>query len=360
MLSVESPTKVYLDGFETSELLKHLEYQDLRVNYELQKFKQNKWYIRQYGEEAYQDKLQELTKSLKKNLLLKQGGRYYTYSGLARLLASNLQSQLKWQIKYPDPRPLPWHKPLNFQLRPYQNEAIEKFLEIRHGYGEYATGLGKTAIILMLAKTLGLKTLVLAPSLNIAAQLINLFNAHLGKQYVGAFFGSKKESNKLITIGIGQSLTKVKSGSQHFENFEKVEVFISDEAHTLPATTFEYVCMSLVANAPYRFFLTGTALRNDGLDLLLKGIIGTEVASMSLQDGIQRKYLAKPQVVMVSTQSSTNQTSDDVNKMTRYHLYQNPAVNRAAAQLANKSVEHGKSVLILIDEFNQFNQIYPH
>jgi superfamily II DNA or RNA helicase len=360
MLLLETPTKVFFENYPNIEVLKpHLEFQDLRLSFEIQKLRGSKrWFVRQYGPEAYDTKLQNLKDRQNRTLLLQENDRYYTYSGLSYLLANNLQDVVVNQVVYPKQNVLPYTKPFPYVPREFQCDTVERLINVRHGYAELATGLGKSLIIAMLAKELGLKTLILAPSINIANNLTRFLQTHLGPAIIGRFFDGKKESKKLIVVGIGPSLTKVESGD-HWDNFQKTQVFISDEAHTLPATIFEYVCMKLVAGAPYRFFLTATALRNDGLDLILKGIIGREVYSMDLQTGIKQGFLAKPAVHMFQVESHGAYSSKDANKMTRQHLFLNPKVNKIAATLANKAVEHGKSVLILIEEFEQFNRLFP-
>ena len=71
-----------------------------------------------------------------------------------------------------------WKKPLPFDLYSYQKESIENLLGIKHGCVELCTGAGKTAIILTLARELGLKTVVVTPSKSIFLEILEKFEHH--------------------------------------------------------------------------------------------------------------------------------------------------------------------------------------
>ena len=89
--------------------------------------------------------------------------------------------------------------------------------------------------------------------------------------------------------------------------------------------------------------------------------MGPIVYSMSVQDGVDQGFLAKPVFKMVWMESSVECSSDDVNDLTRAHVFYNDAVNRTAAMLANKAVAvMGRPTLILIDELEQFSRLLPH
>lgn len=222
------------------------------------------------------------------------------------------------------------------------------------------TGLGKSYIILHLAKTIGLKTVIMAPLTSIAEQLHKDFLRHLGPKYVGFYGGGKHEHRKLFTIAIAQSLTRVVPGTPEHDSFSKAQVFIADESHQTPASTLANVCMDLFANAPYRYFFSGTQIRNDGADLLLDGIIGKIVYDMTVREGVDQGYLAKPKFTFYRLTSNDPHTYADPNKSTRKHFYYNRKVVKAAADVINTAyTKFGHSVLVLIDEFEQFADLLP-
>lgn len=363
-LILKSPLKLYiegLDGHRLSEIKESLTYKDKKVSYELQQLKRGTWYARKHGEDSYQDRLKEL-KAAEKVCLLHQDpdGAYWVMSGFRSYLERKYGLKTEVLVTYPEPRLLAWAEVPTKVPYPYQENAKARLLEALHARVEMGTGLGKSFILLNLVRELGLKTVIMAPSTSIADQLYSEFAKAFGKKHVGAYFDSKKEFKKLITIGNAQSLTRVEPDSDAWQALSKAQVFMADESHQCPAATLNRVCSRLLADAPYRFFFSATQLRNDGLDKLLDGITGPTVCSMTVKEGVDGGYLSKPVFRMIKTRSDSNLDSDDANEMTREHLYYNSIVLRQAAEVINQSVEQlGHQVLVLIDEVEQFARLRP-
>jgi superfamily II DNA or RNA helicase len=81
---------------------------------------------------------------------------------------------------------------------------------------------------------------------------------------------------------------------------------------------------------------------------------------MTVEEGVEKGWLAKPAFRVLQVISNSNYDSDDANKLTREHLFYNPVVNQKAAQIANAAVANGEGpVLILVDEIEQFSHIEP-
>lgn len=366
-LTVTSPTVVEIpdDPKVISTLTASLKYKNKRAEFDYRRMKNNNWMMARVGPERFADLLEELKSQVNKTLLFSEpteaGTRYWTHAGLADSLATQTRLPVVNQVEYPEFDNIPWANPPKKSMRPYQREALEALLRVKHGAVEIGTGLGKSFILMNLAKTIGLKTVIMTPSVSIAEQILAEFTEAFGKKYVGAFFAGKKESKKLFVVAVGASLTLVPEGSDHWDHLRKTQVFIADESHLCPAQTLEQVCHTLLKSAPYRFFFSGTQLRNDGLDLVLDSITGPIVYTMSVAEGVEQGFLAKPRFHMIRTTSQSNYQSDDANEMTRQHLFYNPIVNKTAARIANTAVEKmGHSVLILVDEVEQFAHLLPH
>jgi len=365
----ETPTKLRINGVTESEraaLLEALSYVDKKADYSLRKLKSGSaWFIRQHGRPAFQARLAELQRDRNKCLLFKDDKGFWTYTGVAKLVADTIDSAPP-RIAYavPESQLVPWAKVPEKKLRRYQEEMVASLLAAApHGPAavEVGTGLGKSRCALQVAKELGLQTVVMAPSASIAGQLYNDFVEHFGKARVGMYGDGKKEFRKQFTIAIGASLTRAEEGSPAWNALSTAKVFIADESHQTPAVTLAKVCFGLLANAPYRFFFSGTQLRGDGLDLVLGAITGPIVYTMSVQDGVDQGFLAKPMFRMVWMKSTVDCASDDVNELTRAHIYYNDDINRYAAMFANKAVAvMGRPTLILIDELEQFSRLQPH
>lgn len=356
-----SPTVVRLEGFSSNELKPHLDYIDKSVDFELAKARNSKWLLNKLGEEGWREHINNLKAERNKTLLFEDEQGFWTYSGLGSWLAGKFQAPYEDLVEYPESKNIPWAKIPNNKLRPYQEESNKLLLAKKHSAVELATGTGKTTCILYLAKELGLKTVVMTPSVSIAYQILTEFETYLGKKLVGQFFDGKKESKKLFTVAVDDSLAKVVQGDSHWANLSSAKVFIADESHLCPAKTLAKVCTGLLAAPPYRFFFSGTQLRNDGLDLVLDAITGPVVYRMSVEEGVKQGYLAQPMFRMIAISSESSFYSQDANETTRRHLFYNDQVNQSAAKLANLLVSQlNRQVVILVKEIEQFTHLLPY
>lgn len=363
LLHLASPTRLYFQDVTDKEILlikDYLEYEDQSVSYQLQNFKKAYWFIDKYGVEAHKEKLQELEKLRFQTLLMKDEWGYYTNSGLANQLCGRFRAQFTNSVKIPKSGILGYVKPLPFKLHPEQEKAVEHLVKHRHGCVSFATGIGKTNVALEAVKEIGLKTTIITPSINIADAIFDLFEYHLGKDKVGKFYDGKKQSDKLITVGVAASLSRIAPKTIHWTNLSESQVVISDEGHFNGADTFKGICLGLLKDAPYRWFFTATPYRSDGLDLLLQSIIGPVISEISLKEGIEKGYLAQPIVTMFNVESNSSYQSKMPNKMVTEHFYKNPTINTTAANIANQFAAKGESVLILIDELIQYSLLQPH
>jgi superfamily II DNA or RNA helicase len=363
MIVQPNPTQIRLIGYEQrkQELQEHLSYVDQKVDWELKKFKQAHWFVQKYGRPAFDERLAELKAARNKTLLFEDEQGLWTYSGLANPLAEHFDDQIKVTFKRPTPNLIPWATAPKKTPRYYQALCEEKLLEQGHAGISLATGLGKSFIILSICKSLGLKSVVMAPSLNIAQQIYEEFTTAFGKKYVGAFFDGKKQFDKQFVIGVAASLTKVGEGSPAWKELSKADVFIADESHQCPAKTLAAVCFGLCAKASYRFFFSGTQIRNDGLGKLLEAITGPIVFRMTVQEGVDQGFLSKPVFRMIHMKSDVDFDSADANELTRAHVYYNPQVVRVAADVANRAVSlMNRPTLILVEELEQFAYLLPY
>ncbi len=360
-LAIVSPIVMRLEGLDPNLHGIHFKYTDKRVDFELQKLRHSSWAKDQMGEVAWRDEIDRLKSERNKTLLFEDDKGYWTYSGLCNKVKNLLHATCESdRVELLKPKALPWAKN-PFEMYQYQKAALQAMLRERHCGVEIGTGLGKTLIITYLVKHFGLQTVVMAPSASIAGQIYKGFVKAFGKKYVGMYGDGKKDIKKLITVALAQSLTRVEEGTPAWEHFSKTQVFIADESHLTPASTFSHVCHGLVKNTPYRYFFSATQLRNDGLDLLLDAITGPVVFRMTVKEGIDQGYLAKQHITMITMPSDTSYDSRDANEITRRHILYSPSVNKKAGQLANQFVElMGAQVLILVDEFEQLTHLLPY
>lgn len=382
MLELETPLKLRIRGADpgTLKLLSsELTYKDKQVSFLLNRtrkqlqslIRDQDFMIQKIGKWAYFRKLDWLKQRIatvekeEYQCLLKSDDKgYWVYSGLASRVADILNTK-RPEVAYqlPEPDLIPWKNIPKNPSREYQEKASRILIDsARYGPAsiELATGGGKSRIILEIIKELALKTLIMVPSTSIAKQMYDEFKYHLGEKYVGFFGGGKKTTNKLITIGIDDSLVRVEHGSKEWDTLSKSQVFIVDEAHLIAATTQEKVAAGLACNAPYRFFVTATLLRNDGKDLLLEGLAGPAVYSKTLKSLVDDGFLSKPKFSIIELEPDATCSSGDANEVTRQLLFYSEKVASKVAEIVQHFASIQKPILIRIDEIEQFSKIYKH
>lgn len=364
-LIINEPSIVRLNDISPQSLertRRFLTFQDGGVAYLLSKHqKQYRW--KRNDPEGWDTHKETLKQQLNRCILFQDDKGYYTYSGLADQLSQSLlcDAPVERHQTKPEARGFAWANVPKHEDRYYQEEAGRALLGVGHGGVEMGTGLGKTKIMLNLVRYLGLKTIIIAPSSSILTQLMKDFKYHLGPRYIGQFGAGKKKFDRKVTIATFQSLTRLEPGDEAWEALSKADVLILDESHISPASTLEKVCMGLARNAKYRFFVSATQTRGDGSAIVLKGITGPIVYSMSVQKGVDEGFLAKPYFKIIKIPSKDNFESADVMKMTRKHLYYNSDIIKRAADIANQAVSKlGHKVLIQIEEISQFAHLLRH
>jgi superfamily II DNA or RNA helicase len=220
------------------------------------------------------------------------------------------------------------------------------------------TGLGKSLIMALIAKRIGLETVVVVPTLSIANQMLKDFRKWFGAGKVGQFFDGKKQCDKHIVIAVSKSLMNVERGMPAWNSLASKKLLLCDESHTCPPDSLATVMFNLLENVPYRYFFSGTQFRKDGLGLLLQGITNDVVFEMSVKQGIEEGFLSPLKFFQWRITSDSSINSSDIIKMNKVHLQQNDRVYKHAAALINHAVkDKNRRVLVLVDGVGQFKRL---
>lgn len=360
-LSIISPIKALVVSStidELDSLTKQLSYIDLSAKHELKRLSKNFWF-KNSNPVKWQLTCDALKNQINQCLVFKEGDINYIRPGSIPYI-KDIYLEIDNKIKYPMPKKVPWAKPLPFDLYPYQQESVDKLIEVKHGNVNICTGGGKTAAILKICRELGLPAVIVTPSSSIFNEILKSAETHLGKKLVGAYGDGKKRLGKLVTVAISKSLAMIKEDTPEHDFFSKIQVFAGDECHTLPAETLEQVCHGVLSNAPYRFFFSGSPTRADGADRLLESIIGKTVVTLTTKEAVSKGYVCPHEFKIVQIESSNPSfTSTDVLEIKREHFLRNKNICAFIAKLCNLMTERGEQVLVLTEELNQIAMLLP-
>lgn len=361
-VNIASPTKAFLSDYsddDLSFLKKQLTYTNTGIQHLIKRHHSSHFW-KNRNPDTWEERLKELQVSLKKCLVFEENGQHYIRPGSIPYL-SGFNLEVTNSVQYPAPRKMPWHHPFSFELHPYQEESWQKLIAEKQGNVSLTTGSGKSAIILKLCKEMGLNTCIVAPGKGIFYELIEKFEHHLGGKFVGKFGDSKKKLGKKFTICIGDSLANLEPGTEEYEFFANLDVLIVDESHTFAADSLETICHGVLANIPYRFFLSATQLRNDGSLPLLQSIIGKTVHTLTTEEAVEKGYICKHDFRIISLESSNASFEQpDPLAQKRAHFLNNSNIAQFVAKLSNASANlQGKQTLVLCEELSQLAMLVP-
>jgi superfamily II DNA or RNA helicase len=316
-----------------------LSYVDKSKQYQLRRMAKSPW---SRNSPAYA----QLLKTVKGQVYELNGNVLTAPSGVANLILDEHPNQ------YTDCRKetghklsLPWAKTPHAP-RPYQQEVIEKMLEVQQWRGivNFATGLGKTLTALHFIKRYKRNTLIVCPSDSVAQQFYTLCEDSFGKGLVGFYGGGKKKIND-ITIGIAASITR---NTDDFKN-ANFGVVIFDEIHHIAADTF-YNIAEAVAGVGKVFGLTATDYRSDGKDIMITAGCGPVIARKDVRWGIENKFLAEPYFLIREIETGGKDHRDNKMKNYKEHVLKNEIMKAQIRNDATNMMNMGRSVLILVDE----------
>lgn len=240
---------------------------------------------------------------------------------------------------------LPWARSnYSFQLRDYQQEAVEKALVNYRGIINFATGLGKTKTAISLLRSLKRKALIVCPSKSIAIQIKNELEDAFGANKVG-FIGDGKYKPSVLTVGIAQSVIN------RIDDIKKLDlgVIIVDESHHIAASTF-YTIATGLAEVGRVYGLSATAFRSDGKDIYLKAGCGSILVERDVRWGVANGWLSDPYFIVRKVPTIGKDFKDDKLRSYKEHVLKSMVMNDRLVSDANAFINNGKQTLILVDQ----------
>ena len=240
------------------------------------------------------------------------GGRTYFHllDRLLPIVASDgyeievIDKRLKWDFSFnkvskDSYKHVQWPKghPVEGQpieLRDYQVDIVNKFLDNPQCLQEIATGAGKTLVTAVLSdkcEPYG-RTIVIVPNKDLVVQTEKDYK-NLGLD-VGVLYGDRKEYDKTHTICTWQSLAVLEKKTKTYEAEIDIDVFLNnvvcvmvDEVHKAKADVLKNLLSGVFANVPIRWGLTGTIPKDEheavGCLCSLGPVVGN-LSSKELQD----------------------------------------------------------------------------
>lgn len=167
----------------------------------------------------------------------------------------------------------------------YQERAITEALKAKQGIIVAPCGSGKTQIGLEIAARIGKRTLWLTHTSDLLNQSMarakSVFD--LSANDYGVITGGKVDIGRVMTFATVQTMCKLKESSYK----DKFDVVIVDEAHHCVGTPTQvsmfYSVISSI-NARWKYGLTATPKRADGLIGCMYALLGDKICEISKDD----------------------------------------------------------------------------
>ena len=208
-------------------------------------------------------------------------------------------------IVWPETHPCAGQK---IELRDYQIETINKFLEDTQSIQEIATGAGKTIIcaaLCQLVEPYG-RTITIVPNKSLVTQTEeDYLTCNLD---TGVYYGDRKETGRYNTIATWQSLNVLekKAKDEHTTDFKEfiqgINTVIIDEVHMAKADVLKKMLTGPFAHCQIRWGLTGTVPKEDYEFMGIKCSIGNVTHRIPAKELQDKGVLANCHVNVLQTQ----------------------------------------------------------
>ena len=170
--------------------------------------------------------------------------------------------------------------------RSYQLEAVEAWLKAKgRGIVVLPTGAGKTVVAYDAIARLGVRTLVVVPTIELLRQWRSGLTERLQvpAKTVGAIGGGERTSGPITVITYDSAAMKRR-------RLDGYGLLVFDEVHHLPAQSYRVIVEK--AGAPWRLGLSATLERADGRHEELAGLIGPVVYQRDPEELSAQKHIA--------------------------------------------------------------------
>lgn len=244
-------------------------------------------------------------------------------------------------------------------LRDYQVKAVEEIFSRTCGIVRLPTGSGKTktaiAAMRLAADNGGIRSLFLTHKKDLLHQTARDIEVCTGIK--SGIVGDGTKTVGQITVATVQTLSRAIKDPKVADLLKSVRMVICDECHHASAKTFKTV-IEQCKSAYYRIGLTATPLMKTKLeDLQLVALTGEIIHRVSMQDLIDRGFLAQPLVKFIPVSEPTLPRNLDWRDAYLEGVVHNRHRNLLVTNEAAKFASVGLSTLILINELDHGNNI---
>lgn len=228
--------------------------------------------------------------------------------------------------------------------RSYQDLAISRLQSKTQGLVVLPCGGGKTRLGVGAIARVGRTAIVGVHTDDLVKQWVDDVRSLLGVE-PGVVGAGRREIDRDVVVASVFSLAPLLEADPSLGARFGFAIF--DEAHHIPAATFQRVIRSLPARR--RLGLSATPDREDGHGKLVDWSFGPRLLVKTVQELVADGFLMMPRLVEVPTEFEFDVNPDDPRRITKLHraLTRDEPRNRTIADLAMWESQAGETVLLL-------------
>ena len=236
-------------------------------------------------------------------------------------------------------------------LRPYQADAVRDMMLAGEGLVVMPCGGGKTVAGIGAIVQIAQPTIVLVHTKDLLEQWSAKMVEFTGQE--PGMLGGGRKKIEAITIASVQTLARWEPEKLRDLGWQFGMVLV-DEAHHAPAKTYRQVLAEL--HGKFRFGLTATPKREDGLQKLLDWYCGRIVYRIEQRFLVEHGYLQMPRIIRVDTPFTweypdAKEPGERIDpsdyRRCQDDLIEHEARNILVAQITAGNVAQGRSVMVL-------------
>lgn len=239
------------------------------------------------------------------------------------------------------------------ELRDYQDAALQKCIERLQGMIVIPAGGGKTRLGTAIVGALGVSALVIVPTKDLVDQWVTALTGLVAIETM-----SDGEIHHCNAHGIwlkgehpsGVTISTYEAAARRAERdpewCRRFGLLIVDEAHAVPAKRLA----SFVSKVParYRFGLSATPYREDGMDPLIGWTMGPVLFQITEDELIARGFLMRPTVTLLKSPFWAEVDDDGTDGSSKLEAMVASDIDRAAFVAARIWDLHAKGNRILV------------
>jgi superfamily II DNA or RNA helicase len=189
----------------------------------------------------------------------------------------------------------------NVTLRPYQKQALDRMHKCVQGVVQMPCGAGKTELGCAAVLTTGESAVILVHTDDIYQQWRSRVHRMSGTAPRVVSGTAKSDLSPLMPgeVSVCMIQTLISAGELAFPLIKSAGVVLTDECHHIPARTWSKLMNEFPAR--FRWGLTATPERSDGLGILIESMIGNLLYKIDTKSLIKDNYLMSPKIIPVWT-----------------------------------------------------------